>query len=341
MKPVTATRHFNSPLRIRKKTIQNRLFLAPMAGLGNVAFREVVAGFGGFGLLFTGMCSAKAVPSENPAVSTVFRWRRQELEHTVCQIFGTDPSAMAAAAARIEQEGFFAVDLNFGCSASAICKKGAGAALLKTPDRCFQIVEQVRKKVSFPTFVKFRTGWENDIQNAARLAKGFEAAGADLLVFHPRIAPDRRTRPPRWDHIRAVKEAVNIPVFGNGNIFDVKDPEKMLSLTGCDGVSIGRLAAAKPWIFASLSGIPVPDEELYRNTALETARLLFHHFDQKTAVKHFKKWLPYFASNFKFSHEIYKTLVTCSCLETIEKTLKTLFQSTPEVTSRPNINLFG
>ena len=306
-----------------------------------MAFRELVSDFGGFGLLFTGMCSAKAVPTENPAVSTVFRWRKQELGHTVCQIFGAEPSAMGAAAERIEREGFFGVDLNFGCCAAAICKKGCGAALLKTPDRCFQIVEEVRKRVAIPVFAKFRTGWENDPENAVRLAKGFQNAGADLLVFHPRVAPDRRTRPPRRDHIRWVKEAVNIPVFGNGNIFDIADAGKMFLETGCDGVSIGRLAVAKPWIFATLAGIPVPSDNLYRNTALRMAHLLFTHFDGTTAVKQFKKWVPYFASNFKFSHDIFRRLGCCKTLESIEDSVESVFRSAPLVAVRPNINLFG
>lgn len=332
---------FNTSLFIRGRKIQNRFFLSPMAGLGNVAFRELVADFGGAGLLFTGMCSAKAIPTENPSVSSVFRWRKQELDHTVCQIFGAEPSAMGLAAERIEREGFFGVDLNFGCSAAAICKKGCGAALLNTPDRCFQIVEQVRERVSIPVFVKFRTGWENDVRIAVRLAKGFERAGADLLTFHPRVAPDRRTRPPKWNHIREVKESVDIPVFGNGNIFDTDDTGKMFEETGCDGVSIGRLAVAKPWIFASLSGIQVPFEDLYRNTALRMAHLLFAHFDETVAVKQFKKWVPYFASNFKFSQDIFRKLFSCNTFDSIEKSVESVFESTPEVCSRPNINLFG
>ena len=306
-----------------------------------MAFRELVSDFGGFGLLFTGMCSAKAVPAENPSVSKVFRWRKQELAHTVCQIFGAEPSAMGKAAERIQREGFFGVDLNFGCSAAAICKKGCGAALLKTPDRCFHIVEEVRKRVSIPVFVKFRTGWEHNPESAVHLAKGFEGAGADLLVFHPRVAPDRRTRPPKWNHIRCVKEAVNVPVFGNGNIFDIADAGKMFRETGCDGASIGRLAVAKPWIFASIAGMPLPSENLYRLTSLRMARLLFTHFDETTAVKQFKKWLPYFASNFKFSQNIFRKLVSCRTLASIENSVEAVFQSTPQISLRPNINLLG
>lgn len=181
--------YLSTPLAIGKKTINGRMVLAPMAGLGHVAFRELVAELGGFGLLFTGMCSAKAVPRENPAVSMVFRWRNRELPHTVCQIFGADPDVMARAARRIEQEGFFGVDLNFGCSVAAICKKGCGAALLKTPVKAAHIVTSVRKAIQIPVFVKFRTGWSDDPLFAADTAKRFEDAGADALTFHPPGGP--------------------------------------------------------------------------------------------------------------------------------------------------------
>jgi len=125
----------NTPLEIGGKSIPTRLILAPMSGLTHVAFRELVDQFGGCGLLYTEMCSARSVPQENPHISPVFRWRREELPRLVCQLFGSDSDVMAIAAKRIEQEGFFGVDLNFGCSVAAICKKHCGAALLKTPDR--------------------------------------------------------------------------------------------------------------------------------------------------------------------------------------------------------------
>ncbi|MCK5310633.1 MAG: tRNA-dihydrouridine synthase family protein, partial [Desulfobacteraceae bacterium] len=240
----------NKSIEVGGKTIENRLFLAPLAGLGHVALRELISEFGGAGLLFTGMCNARAVPHENPEVSHVFKFRQQELPNLVCQIFGSDPLDMAKAAKRIEQEGFFGVDLNFGCSVTAICKKGCGAALLKTPDLAAKMVEKVKSAVSIPVFVKFRIGWEEDIAMVESTTRKFENAGADLLVFHPRVSPDRRTRPPKWEYIKIVKKAVSIPVFGNGNILDHADMERMVAETSCDGISIGRLAIAKPWIFA-------------------------------------------------------------------------------------------
>jgi tRNA-dihydrouridine synthase B len=327
-------------IEIGGKTADNRLFLAPLAGLGHVALRELIAEFGGAGLLFTGMCNARAVPHENPEVSHVFRFRQQELSNLVCQIFGSDPEDMAKAAKRIEQEGFFGIDLNFGCSVAAICKKGCGAALLKTPDLAAKIVEHVRKAVDIPVFVKFRIGWEDDTLLVESMAKRFENAGADLLVFHPRISPDRRTRPPRWEYIKFVKNAVNIPVFGNGNIFNDADMKKMFAETGCDGVSLGRLAIAKPWIFADLTGRLESFENIYHHTAIRMAELLLKHYGDFIGVKFFKKWAPYFSANFKFSHVINKKLLNNNDMKSIRQCIEDIFQIPPAVAQKPNQNLF-
>ncbi len=133
-----------------------------MTFLGNIAFRELLSQYGGYGLLFSEMCSAKTVPHENRFVSPCFRWRDEERSHLVCQIFGADPLEMAEAARRIEDEGLFGVDINFGCSNTTICRRNCGAALLKNPDLAAAIVAEVRGAVSFPLTVKFRTGWRDD-----------------------------------------------------------------------------------------------------------------------------------------------------------------------------------
>ncbi|HKK99790.1 MAG TPA: tRNA-dihydrouridine synthase family protein [Desulfotignum sp.] len=332
-------RYLNTPLPIGSKTIFGRLVLAPMAGLGHIAFRQLVAEFGGFGLLFTGMCSARAVPHENPVISPVFRWRRQELPYTVCQIFGAAPDTMAKAARRIEQEGFFGVDLNFGCSVAAICKKGCGAALLKTPDKAAEIVSAVRKAVSFPVFVKFRTGWSDDAAFAADMANRFEAAGADALVFHPRVAPDRRTRPPNWDIITQVTNAVTIPVFGNGNLFAVQDGMQMTAQTGCQGLALGRMAVVRPWIFAQWTLVRHFDNTIYLAAAQRLVSLLKQHYDMPFNLKLFKKFAPYFCANFTFSHFLWKQLNQAVTMEALEDTLYRLFDPCPQVLSSPNRNL--
>jgi tRNA-dihydrouridine synthase B len=327
-------------LLIKDQTIHNRIVLAPLAGLGHIALRQLISEFGGFGLLFTGMCSAKAIPTENPNVSPVFSWRQQELKHLVCQIFGSDPRSMALAAQRIEKEGFFGVDLNFGCSVAAICKQGSGAALLKNPELSSRMVKEVREYVSIPLFVKFRIGWDNNPQLAVDMARRFEDSGADALTFHPRIAPDRRSRPPQWEVIKLVEQAVDIPVFGNGNLFQAEDGIKMIEQTSCQGLSVGRMAVARPWLFAQWSNGFNPRDDIFYTTAMRMTQILLEHYDDHFAVKLFKKFSPYFCANFKFGHQILKKLMRSQTMEDIRANLDSVFESNPETLSRPNINLF-
>ncbi len=321
-------------------TLPTRLALAPMAGLGHVAFREVLAGFGGYAFMVTEMCNARAVPGENRFLSPVFRWRDEEASSLVCQIFGGEPEVMARAAARIESEGLLGVDINMGCSVAAICKKGFGAALLKDPARAVAIVRAVRRAVRCPVMVKYRSGWENTSDLAVDLARRFEDAGADLLTFHPRIAPDRRSRPPRWEHIRAVAEAVSIPVLGNGNVFSAADCARMLAQTGCAGVSIGRMAIARPWIFAELTGGFVPDEDIFLRTALAVIDTVWRHFEPTRAIKAYKKYLPYLAANFVYGHSLWPELARGGSREEMEENAVRVLGRRPQVASTPNAFLF-
>ena len=332
--------YLGQPLKIGNKSIEKRLILAPLTFLGNIAFRELVSRYGGYGLLYSEMCSAKTVPHENRFVSLCFRWRDEERSRLVCQIFGADPLEMANAARRIENEGLFGVDMNFGCSNSTICRRHCGAALLKNPDLAAAIVAEVRRAVSFPLTVKFRTGWQDDSEIAVHLATRFEDAGADALIFHPRVAPDRRSRPPKWAYIGRVKQAVNIPVFGNGDVFDRDDCRRMIIETGCDGVAIGRMAVARPWIFAELTENLQPDPEMFADAAIQLARLLEIHFDPVAAIRRFKRFAFYFSANFRFGHSLYSKILKTGNLKEVAPVLKRFFEKTPDVAARPNMNYF-
>ncbi len=341
MKPKTLSNYLAQSITIKKRVVSPNIVLAPMAGLGHIAMRQLISEYGGFGLLFTGMCSAKAVPHENPNVSQVFQWRKEELPYLVCQIFGSEAESMAKAAQRIEKEGFFGVDLNFGCSVAAICKKGSGAALLKNPILSSKIVSEVKDAVDIPVFAKFRTGWKNDPGFAVDIARRFEDAGADALTFHPRVAPDRRSRPPQWHIIKLVQQAVDIPVFGNGNLYEKTDGLKMFEQTQCQGLSIGRMAIARPWLFAQWSNGLTPDDTIFYDTAIRYTQLLTDHFEDFFAIKFLKKYLPYFFAYFKFGHQILKQLMLSSTMEEARNNLNSIFQTDPETLSRPNQNLFS
>ncbi|MFP4476580.1 MAG: tRNA dihydrouridine synthase [Desulfatibacillaceae bacterium] len=331
----------NTPIEIRGRTLAGRLVLAPMAGLTHVALRELLDRFGGFGLLYTEMASARAVPSENRRVSPVFAWRDEELPRLVCQLFGPEPEMMAEAARRVEAEGFFGVDMNFGCCAAAIRRQDSGAALLSRPSAAAAIVEEVRKAVSIPLLVKFRNPPTGSPDSCVDLARRFEDAGADALVFHPRTAPDARTRPPVWGDIARVRQAVAIPVFGNGNVFLAGDCERLLETTGCDGVSIGRIAAARPWTGAEWCLGLAPDSGVYERAAMDMAGLCERHFDPRRAYLRFRKWATYFSANFAFGHALDKSVGNAGDLEHARRAVSRFFESEQPTLARPNPNLFS
>jgi nifR3 family TIM-barrel protein len=333
--------YLRQPLKIGSKSIEKRLVLAPLTFLGNIAFRELVSRYGGYGLLFSEMCSAKTVPHENRFVSPCFRWRDEERSQLVCQIFGADPLTMANAARRIESEGLFGVDINFGCSNATICRRNCGAALLKDPDLAAAIVAEVRGAVTFPLTVKFRIGWRDDPAIAVRLAQRFEDAGADALIFHPRVAPDRRSRPPKWAYIGMVKQAVNIPVFGNGDVFDRDDCRRMIQETGCDGVALGRMAVARPWIFAELTENIQIGPQMFMDAALQLARLLETHYDPVAAIKRFKRFAFYFCANFCFGHSLYSGILKAGDMKEVDTIFSRFFEKVPDLSSRPNMNFFS
>ncbi|ETR70833.1 MAG: dihydrouridine synthase family protein [Candidatus Magnetoglobus multicellularis str. Araruama] len=342
--------HLSQPLRIGTRTLTNRLVFAPMSGLGHVAFRELLAEYGHYGLLFSEMSSAKAIPHENRQVSLNFRWRDAERHSMVWQILGNSPNDMAKAARRIAKEGFFGVDINFSCSVARICKRGMGAFLLKKPDLAIDIVKAVRDAVDIPLWVKFRTGWlDKDkriqlepsglLNQAIDFAGKLSEAGTDAITFHPRVAPDRRTRPPKWSHIAKIKQAVSIPVFGNGNVFDASDCHEMFDKTACDGISLGRIALAKPWIFAELNGVFQANDNTYKEAILTFIHLLEKHYDQHHALKRFYKFSRYYCSSFRFGNNLRANIRKSTTFEEIKEVLTHFFESPVMLNQRLNENL--
>ena len=329
-----------SPVRIGDAWISSRLAAAPMLGLSHSVLRQVMLGYGGVGLLWTEMCAAREIPRENPATSEVFRWAEQELPFLVCQLVGDKEEELIPAARRIQEEGFFGLDLNMGCSAPAVCKRGAGAALLKRPRHACALVHALRRAVRIPVLVKFRTGWENNLQAAVDLAKGFADAGADALTFHPRIAPDRRTRPAHWEHITAVQRAVHIPVFGNGDVFTPEDARRMVEQTGCAGISLGRIAVARPWIFAHMTGKWDRDPDIYRQTALQVLEGVWAGYPPNRARKLYARFMTFFCANFTFGARLRAKLLAGQSLEELREAAHTHLPPCPQTIERPNAHLF-
>jgi tRNA-dihydrouridine synthase B len=330
----------NRPLRIGSKSISTRLVFAPMTYVGNLAQRAVVDHYGKCGLFFSEMCSAGRIPHERGGTSSLYRWRDEEHNRLVVQILGNDKHKMVEAAKIIESDGLFGVDINMGCSTRAICAKNCGANLLKDPDSALGIVDAIRKAVRFPVTVKFRIGWNDGPEESVQLAKRFESAGVDALTFHPRVAPDRRSRPPKWDYIRLIKTSVSIPVFGNGNVFSPEDCLRMIESTGCDGVAVGRMSIAKPWLFSSWLSGRSPVDCVYSESIHMLIELLERYFAPPQALRRIRRTAEYFCTNFHFGHALYKRLLSAKDISTVRDVVGKFFERPIDLVQYPNLNLF-
>ncbi|MFO7783635.1 MAG: tRNA dihydrouridine synthase DusB [Thermodesulfobacteriota bacterium] len=265
-------------LEIGTVTLENRLAMAPMAGITNLPFRILVRRLGA-ALVTTEMVSAVGLTMGHPRTRNYLRSWHQEKPLSV-QIFGSAPDGMARAAQIAVEAGADIVDINMGCPVRKVAKTGAGAALLDHPDRVAAIVKAVRLACPVPLTAKIRSGWSPDRPAGLRVARVIEDCGADALTVHPRFATQRYSGRADWSLIREIKEAVGIPVLGNGDVFQAKDALRMREETGCDGVMIGRGAVGNPWIFRQVldleAGLPPgePSLEERRSHILEHYRLL-------------------------------------------------------------------
>ena len=248
-------------MRIGGVGIDSKLALAPMAGVTDQAFRAVCREHGA-GLVFTEMVSAKALVYQDGKTRGLLRLGRGE-HPAGAQIFGSDPACMADAAARAaEISGADFIDINMGCPVGKVVKSGDGCALMRDPDKAMKIIEAVRGNVQCPVTVKIRKGWDKGAANAVDFAKMAEAAGAAAITVHGRTKAQMYSGKADWDIIREVKNAVDVPVIANGDVFGPEDAVRILKYTGADMAMIGRGALGNPWIFqqaaALLDGVPVP-----------------------------------------------------------------------------------
>lgn len=229
-------------------TLPNQLILAPMAGVTDLAFRQICREHGA-GLTVTEMASAKALEYGDKKTPRLLRLAGGE-HPASAQIFGSDPACMARSAKRaLELSGCDIIDINMGCPAPKIVGNGDGSALMKSPDLAARIVAAVKQAVPVPVTVKFRMGWDAQSVNCVEFARLCEQAGADMVAVHGRTRSQQYSGTANWDIIRAVKEAVSIPVAANGDVFAPQDVPRILAHTGADFVMIGRGSLGDPWIF--------------------------------------------------------------------------------------------
>lgn len=237
--------------KIGNVEIQNKLVLAPMAGISNTSYRKIIKEMGA-GLIYAEMVSTNALAYGNEKTFNLLKMSDEE-RPIVQQIFGNDIDTFVTAAKLVEERMHpDIIDINMGCPVPKVAVRAqAGSALLKNPEKIGQIVASVVKSVSVPVTVKIRSGWDESSINAVEVAKICEENGASAIAIHARTRSEGYSGKANWNIIRQVKEKVNIPVIGNGDVTNPILAKKMLDETGCDAVMIGRGALGNPWIFKS------------------------------------------------------------------------------------------
>ncbi|MGA2334605.1 MAG: tRNA dihydrouridine synthase DusB [Terriglobales bacterium] len=242
---------FPAVLRIGNVMISPATVLAPMSGVTDTVFRRFIKRLGGCGLIMTEFTSADGVLRDQRVRGRYLHF--YEDEHPVsAQLFGSSPSVLADAARLVEDLGFDLVDLNLGCPAKKVVKCNGGSGLLRDLPLIRQIFEAVRAAVKIPFTVKFRAGWNDDEIVCVELARMAESCGLGAVALHARTREQGYSGNARWEWIASVKQAVKIPVIGNGDIRSPEDACAIVARTGCDAVMIGRMAPANPWIFRQI-----------------------------------------------------------------------------------------
>src|SRR5580698_1093576 len=241
---------FPPELKIRDLAIRPATILAPMAGVTDTVFRRVIRSLGACGLIMTEFTSAEGL-TRNSARTLRYLYFDED-EHPIAgQIFGADPDVMASAAALIEDLGFDQVDINLGCPVKKVVKCG-GSGLLRDLPHLEKLLSAVRAAVKIPLTIKIRSGWDENNIVAVDVARMAERVGIEAIAVHPRTRMQGYAGKADWSVIRAVKQAVRMPVIGNGDIHTPQDAVRMIDETGCDAVMIGRAASSNPWIFRQI-----------------------------------------------------------------------------------------
>lgn len=311
-------------LKIGNVLLENNLILAPMAGVTDLPFR-LLCKEQGAGLICTEMVSAKAIYFKNKNTESLMEIDERERPVSL-QLFGSESDLMAEIAKQIEPRNFDILDINMGCPVPKVVNNGEGSALMKNPKLVHEIVSKVSKAIQKPVTVKIRKGFTEDSVNAVEIAKILEDAGAAAVAVHGRTREQYYSGQADWEIIRKVKEAVSIPVIGNGDVDSPQKAEALVKETGCDGIMIGRAVQGNPWLFSRIlhyqqTGelLPGPGMEEIKEMILRHAKMQLEYKGNYTGMREMRKHVAWYTTGMPHSASVRRMVNEVESYEQLEE----------------------